>query len=193
MTHSPVDRYDTRLDIRYAPLEVVDVPALVDAVTHPWYNQTLCKVNDSVVRLGSSRRATIMAQARRRGRVLLVVEGVSSLTWRTASWSFCHAGLCSPRASRTPLRAPCGPSSSWSKAPASCRQELSAMPKLVGRRLRHCWSRSPPNHPPAAAVVPLAERTRAWSAVCYAASPSLVSLCRAIQSRSACALFARRV
>ena len=52
MTHSPVDRYDTRLDIRYAPLEVVDVPALVDAVTHPWYNQTLCKVNDSVVRLG---------------------------------------------------------------------------------------------------------------------------------------------
>jgi mannose-6-phosphate isomerase-like protein (cupin superfamily) len=52
MTHAPVDRYDTRLDIRYAPLEVVDVPRLVDAVTHPWYNQTLCKVNDSVVRLG---------------------------------------------------------------------------------------------------------------------------------------------
>ena len=52
MTHAPVDRYDTRLDIRYAPLEVVDVPVLVDAVTHPWYNQTLCKVNDSVVRLG---------------------------------------------------------------------------------------------------------------------------------------------
>src|SRR2546427_7330597 len=24
----------------------------VDASTHPWYNQTLCKVNDSVVRLG---------------------------------------------------------------------------------------------------------------------------------------------
>ena len=52
MSHAPVDRYDTRLDIRYPPLEVVDVPALVDAVTHPWYNQTLCKVNDSVVRLG---------------------------------------------------------------------------------------------------------------------------------------------
>src|ERR1700736_6134072 len=35
-----------------APLEVVDVQALVDACTHPWYNQTLCRVNDSVVRLG---------------------------------------------------------------------------------------------------------------------------------------------
>ena len=44
--------YDTHLDIRYEPLEVVDVQALVDATTHPWYNQTLCKVNDSVVRLG---------------------------------------------------------------------------------------------------------------------------------------------
>ena len=44
--------YDTRLDVRYAPLEVVDVPALVEACTHPWYNQTLCRVNESVVRLG---------------------------------------------------------------------------------------------------------------------------------------------
>jgi mannose-6-phosphate isomerase-like protein (cupin superfamily) len=44
--------YATHLDIRYPPLEVVDVPALVDAVRDQWYNQTLCKVNDSVVRLG---------------------------------------------------------------------------------------------------------------------------------------------
>ena len=44
--------YATFLDVRYAPLEVVDVPALVGAVRDRWYNQTLCKVNDSVVRLG---------------------------------------------------------------------------------------------------------------------------------------------
>jgi mannose-6-phosphate isomerase-like protein (cupin superfamily) len=31
---------------------VVDVPSLVAACTDRWYNQTLCKVNDSVVRLG---------------------------------------------------------------------------------------------------------------------------------------------
>lgn len=47
--------YDTRLDVRYDPLEVVDVPALVAACTHPWYNQTLCRVNESVVRLGVMR------------------------------------------------------------------------------------------------------------------------------------------
>ena len=44
--------YDTHLNIHYPPLEVVDIPALVATATHPWYNQTLCRVNDSVVRLG---------------------------------------------------------------------------------------------------------------------------------------------
>ena len=48
----PAYDYDTHLDIKYAAGEVVDVPALVAACTHPWYNQTLCRVNDSVVRLG---------------------------------------------------------------------------------------------------------------------------------------------
>ena len=44
--------YETHLDILHGPLEVVDVKALAAAVTHPWWNQTLCKVNESVVRLG---------------------------------------------------------------------------------------------------------------------------------------------
>jgi Cupin domain len=44
--------YATYLDIRYAPLDLVDVPALVAACTDRWYNQTLCQVNGSVVRLG---------------------------------------------------------------------------------------------------------------------------------------------
>jgi mannose-6-phosphate isomerase-like protein (cupin superfamily) len=44
--------YETRLDILYRPLEVVDEQALADACTYKWYNQTLCQVNGSVVRLG---------------------------------------------------------------------------------------------------------------------------------------------
>jgi cupin superfamily acireductone dioxygenase involved in methionine salvage len=44
--------YATHLDIRYAPLDLVDVPALVAACTDRWYNQTLCRVNESIVRLG---------------------------------------------------------------------------------------------------------------------------------------------
>jgi mannose-6-phosphate isomerase-like protein (cupin superfamily) len=44
--------YATYLDIKFAPLSVVDVPSLVAACKDRWYNQTLCKVNDSVIRLG---------------------------------------------------------------------------------------------------------------------------------------------
>ena len=44
--------YDTRLNILQGPLEVIDVGHLADTCTHQWYNQTLCRVNDSVVRLG---------------------------------------------------------------------------------------------------------------------------------------------
>jgi mannose-6-phosphate isomerase-like protein (cupin superfamily) len=44
--------YETRLNILYRPLELIDERALTDDCTYKWYNQTLCQVNDSVVRLG---------------------------------------------------------------------------------------------------------------------------------------------
>jgi mannose-6-phosphate isomerase-like protein (cupin superfamily) len=43
--------YDTRLDILHAPLELIDEKKLTDAHV-PWFNQTLCQVNASVVRIG---------------------------------------------------------------------------------------------------------------------------------------------
>src|SRR5947208_12515661 len=50
---SPADYpYATYLDVKFAPLSVVDVPALVAQCKDRWYNQTLCRVNDSVIRLG---------------------------------------------------------------------------------------------------------------------------------------------
>jgi mannose-6-phosphate isomerase-like protein (cupin superfamily) len=44
--------YETRLDIYFQPLEVIDEKALADDCAYKWYNQTLCQVNGSVVRLG---------------------------------------------------------------------------------------------------------------------------------------------
>jgi mannose-6-phosphate isomerase-like protein (cupin superfamily) len=43
--------YDTRLNILCEPLELIDVKALAEAAPQTWYNQTLCKVNESVVRV----------------------------------------------------------------------------------------------------------------------------------------------
>jgi mannose-6-phosphate isomerase-like protein (cupin superfamily) len=43
--------YETRLNILFKPLELIDEKALADACAYKWYNQTLCQVNQSVVRL----------------------------------------------------------------------------------------------------------------------------------------------
>ena len=45
-------KYSINLDVQFKPLELVDVPALAAAVNEEWFNQTLCQVNDCVVRLG---------------------------------------------------------------------------------------------------------------------------------------------
>ena len=52
MTDTAAFPYETRLNILHGPLEVVDVKAMADACAFKWFNQTLCQVNGSVVRLG---------------------------------------------------------------------------------------------------------------------------------------------
>jgi len=44
--------YINEMDVRFNPLQIIDIPTLVEACTDSWHNQTLCEVNDSVVRLG---------------------------------------------------------------------------------------------------------------------------------------------
>src|ERR1051326_1232104 len=44
--------YEIHLNVRNQHLERIDVDEIVASVTDPWWNQTLTKVNDSVVRLG---------------------------------------------------------------------------------------------------------------------------------------------
>jgi mannose-6-phosphate isomerase-like protein (cupin superfamily) len=44
--------YTTLLDIKFDHFEKIDIPSIVDACKDKWWNQTLTKVNESVVRLG---------------------------------------------------------------------------------------------------------------------------------------------
>ena len=44
--------YDTRLNVLFPALEKVSLKPVIADITHAWFNQTLCQVNDSVVRLG---------------------------------------------------------------------------------------------------------------------------------------------
>jgi mannose-6-phosphate isomerase-like protein (cupin superfamily) len=44
--------YNICTDIKYAPLTPFDTATLADSVPLKWWNQSLCRVNDCVVRLG---------------------------------------------------------------------------------------------------------------------------------------------
>ena len=44
--------YVTKLDIKFDHLEKMDIPEMIAACKDKWFNQTLTRVNDSVVRLG---------------------------------------------------------------------------------------------------------------------------------------------
>jgi mannose-6-phosphate isomerase-like protein (cupin superfamily) len=44
--------YVTNLDIMFKHLEKIDIPEMVKQCKDKWFNQTLTKVNDSVVRIG---------------------------------------------------------------------------------------------------------------------------------------------
>jgi len=52
MSESDTFPYETRLDILHAPLELIDVKAMAESCHYKWFNQTLCQVNGSVVRVG---------------------------------------------------------------------------------------------------------------------------------------------
>jgi mannose-6-phosphate isomerase-like protein (cupin superfamily) len=44
--------YVTNLDVKFRHLELIDIPAIVRECKDKWFNQTLTKVNDSVIRIG---------------------------------------------------------------------------------------------------------------------------------------------
>lgn len=44
--------YQTNVDVKFGPCEIIDLRSEAAQVTHSWFNQTLCRVNDSVVRYG---------------------------------------------------------------------------------------------------------------------------------------------
>jgi mannose-6-phosphate isomerase-like protein (cupin superfamily) len=44
--------YFIHTDIKYKPLELIDIGNLADNCPEKWWNQSLCLVNDCVVRLG---------------------------------------------------------------------------------------------------------------------------------------------
>lgn len=49
---TPRHGYTINTDVKFPPLELIDVGKLAAECREQWFNQTLCRVNDSVVRVG---------------------------------------------------------------------------------------------------------------------------------------------
>jgi len=67
--------YEILTDIAFGGLERIDLPGLVEACEHEWFNQSLCKVNDSVVRLGIFEGEFHFHKHDEEDEVFLVLEG----------------------------------------------------------------------------------------------------------------------
>jgi len=45
------NKYSIDLEVKFKPLEIIDVPKLIEESTRKWQNMSLCTVNNSVIRL----------------------------------------------------------------------------------------------------------------------------------------------
>jgi len=52
MNDSDNGKYTIHMEETFDFLKLIDVPAVIDAHKTGWYNQTLCKVNGNLIRLG---------------------------------------------------------------------------------------------------------------------------------------------
>ena len=52
MEQQDFSKYITNLDIKFEHLKKIDISPIIKSCKNKWFNQTLTKVNDSVIRLG---------------------------------------------------------------------------------------------------------------------------------------------
>ena len=67
--------YLTILETKFKPLELIDEKKVADEAPPPWYNETLCEVNESVVRLGVVKGEYHWHSHQREDEFFYVVEG----------------------------------------------------------------------------------------------------------------------
>ena len=100
-------QYEIRTDVKFGPLEVIDAGQLTDRCNSPWWKQTLCRVNDCVMRLGVFEGEFHWHHHEKEDEVFLVLEGTLhvDLDGRTIELAP-RQGVLVPRGVRHRTRAP---------------------------------------------------------------------------------------
>lgn len=101
--------YSIHTDVRFEPLQTIDVGALVAHCDHPWWNQSLTRVNDCVVRLGVLRGEFHWHRHDNEDEFFFVLDGTLfiDLEERTVALT-ARQGFTVPRGVRHNTRAPDG-------------------------------------------------------------------------------------
>ena len=91
-------KYSIHLDEKFGPLELVDVPKLAAGVKDEWFNQTLCRVNDCVARLGVFEGEFHFHKHDLEDEVFFVLEGHLFLEFEDRTVELDpHQGICVPK------------------------------------------------------------------------------------------------
>ena len=102
-------RYSINTDIRFGPLELIDIPKIMKECREEWFNQTLCQVNDCVVRLGIIRGEFHWHKHDKEDEFFYVVNGNLSIDLEGRSFELGpEQGFTVPRGVTHKTRAPDG-------------------------------------------------------------------------------------
>jgi mannose-6-phosphate isomerase-like protein (cupin superfamily) len=100
-------KYDIHTDVKFEPLALIDAGALADGCAEPWWNQTLCRVNDSAVRLGVFHGEFHWHKHDREDELFFVLDGVLLLDLRDRTVELRpRQGIMVPRGVEHRTRAP---------------------------------------------------------------------------------------
>lgn len=99
--------YFINTDIKYKPLEIIEAGQLADQCPEKWWNQSLCQVNDCVVRLGVFEGEFHWHKHDKEDEFFYVIEGVLFLDFEDRSVELApRQGMMVPRRVAHRTRAP---------------------------------------------------------------------------------------
>jgi len=99
--------YNIHMDIKYGPLELIEAGHLADECPERWWNQSLCRVNDCVVRLGVFEGEFHWHKHDREDEVFYVIEGCLHLDFEGRTFEIHEReGMLVPRGVLHRTRAP---------------------------------------------------------------------------------------
>jgi len=93
-----MNKYKLNMDVKYDYMEVIKTPEVIENCKEKWFNQTLCKVNASVLRLGIFEGEFHMHKHDNDDEVFFVLEGELVIESEKGSFHLGkYEGICIPK------------------------------------------------------------------------------------------------